>query len=291
MRALLFLTVLALPTVSACTKEEPKPQPVAEPEVAEELASEPGVADEADEGEDAEGEGETGPAAGEGEAAGDPAAVKALMRGHFSHALQAREALIRGDMAKAKEAMKWLAGHEHGGSLPEKLKPLLPPMQQAAKDFAEAETLRDAGASLAATVARCGACHTEAQDGPIFAATPMPAGEGPKAHMQRHLWVAQRMFEGLALGSTELFSEAARALHDAPMGAEQLDGAAEKAANVKALGEYVHTLIEQAQKAETVEAQTDVYGRFLATCATCHRMLGKGPQPIEPIEPTEALQE
>jgi cytochrome c553 len=34
-----------------------------------------------------------------------------------------------------------------------------------------------------------------------------------------------------------------------------------------------------------VEAQADVYGRFLATCATCHRMLGKGPQPIEAFEP------
>ncbi|MDH5676250.1 MAG: hypothetical protein OEZ06_29285 [Myxococcales bacterium] len=267
---LLLLAVLACG--HGCTPEQDKaPEPTAPPEPSAEAPAEPAAVEPAP------------------KAPGDKTEVQKLMRGHFAHAAQAREALIRGDIEAAGAAMKWLAEHEKGDALPQTLRPLLQPMQQAAAGFAEVKTLREAGAALATTLTKCGACHQEAKDGPIFAASPMPTGEDARSHMQRHLWVASRMWEGLVLGSGELFAEAAKELESTGVDPAVLTGGAH-AAKVKALTEHVHKLAEEAGATGAdadADARAHIYGRFLATCATCHRMVGKGPQPAEGFVPEE----
>ncbi len=215
-------------------------------------------------------------------------ATDALMRGHFIEASGAREALIRGDMAAAKRSMKWLAEHQQTQSIPEALLPYYSAMQESAKRFSRVSTLREAGAALALTLTKCADCHRNGQTGPRFAKPPVPTGEGRKNHMRRHQWVAQRMWERLVDGSDAGFNEAAKVLADQTWDVDVPALTGKNDAAAQTLAKHVHELSAESPLATTVQARTDLYGHFLATCATCHRLLGKGPV-VDPAEPVAEL--
>ena len=155
------------------------------------------------------------------EAAPQMTPTKAMMRGHFEQAGEAREALIRADIASAKTAMNWLATHKLGVALPESLRPMLTPMQQSAAEFSKATNLREAGVALAQTLTKCGDCHDKAGKGPTFAVPPLPEGKDAVHHMQRHHWAAERMWEGLVKRDPEAFEAAANAMAEGPIAREQ----------------------------------------------------------------------
>ncbi|MCB9597886.1 MAG: hypothetical protein H6719_34540 [Sandaracinaceae bacterium] len=209
----------------------------------------------------------------------EPTAVGTVMRGHFSRAADARDALIRGDLPPAQADMRWLATHDGGGALPEDLRPLFDQMQTEAGHFAEATTLTEAGTALARTLTRCGACHTAGDTGPEIATPPMPEGETVAAHMQRHRWASERMWEGLVTDDAELYQAGAGALREATLFESEIDGAAQNPGppeRVEAIANLVHQLGDQAAAAPDDATRANVYGRLLATCATCHRLLEVG---------------
>ena len=208
-------------------------------------------------------------------------ATERLMRGHYEKAVEAREALIRADVPAAKAAMKWLAQEQEAFAVLPELRPLLAEMRRAAAEFDKADTLRAAGDALAATLTRCGSCHSAAGKGPTVAISPVPDGDDARAHMQRHHWAAQRMWEGLVLASPERFGEAASVLAEASLSGRELGPAELSAKDVARLDAHVHKLGEDARAATTDEARAEVYGRLLATCATCHKLMKRGPQPVE----------
>ncbi len=217
------------------------------------------------------------------EAAPEPAVVppdkrpaQELMKGHFARAADAREDLIKGDIEAARASMKWLAEHKHAGDLDAELQPLLTAMQTSAAEFAKATTLREAGVSLALTLNRCGDCHLKAEAGPEIAIPPLPDGETAKAHMRRHLWAAQRMWEGLVTRNAETFSSGTEVLAESPLHPEALVPGDQKETVAK-LVTHLHELGEKAKAAKQPAEQAEVYGNFLATCAACHRLLGRGP--------------
>ncbi len=209
------------------------------------------------------------------------------MRGHFRQATEAREALIRGDMAAARSAMQWLAEHDETSAIPKELQPFYGAMRASAKRFAQAGTLREAGVVLASTLTKCADCHRTAQRGPKFGTPPLPQGEDGKSHMRRHLWVAQRMWEGLVDGSETTFLEAARVLAAEPWNTEVLAIKGANEAVAQSLDKHVHELSAEAAHATGPEQRADVYGHFVATCATCHRLLGRGPAAV-PLPAAEA---
>jgi len=206
-------------------------------------------------------------------------AVGGLMRGHFAKAYEARVAIIAADFDAAKAAMRELTRQEGEEGLPEELRPRLVPMREAARKFEDASTLVDAGLALANTLVHCGSCHAVAEKGPRFAVPPIPEGDTPKAHMQRHNWASDRMWEGLVTGAAEPFASAAEVLREDALFDHSDDGYPER---IRALSRHVHAVGQSASEAETSEARAEVYGRFLATCAGCHRELGQGPGNQQP---------
>lgn len=275
------IIALAVALASACDKsEEPAPQTTA-PATAAELqeapkaAAEPAPLEEVPADEDATGELPGHPR---------PSLTGEVMRGHFEQADEAFEALIRADMDTAKKAMAWLGGHELGAVLPEELKPLQVNMQSAAKTFGDAKNLREGGVALANTLTRCGHCHQTAKKGPEIATDPLPDGKDLAAHMKRHHWAVRQLWAGLVTGSDETFATGVDVLQDPPLSAEALTTVEKDAAQAKVLDAHVHELAARLKNAKNEAERADAYGHMLATCAVCHRMTGKGPQPIGPVE-------
>lgn len=214
-----------------------------------------------------------------------PTPAQALMHGHYRRATEAREALIRGDVETARTHMQWLATHREGGALPEALQPRLTAMQTDAAAFGEATTLTEAGQALARTSVRCGECHAASGGGFHAALPPLPEGETTAAHMERHRWAAERMWEGLVTADAEQFHAGTDALREAALHENDLPSSEEQPPErVAALATHVHEIAAESAQVQDWAARADLYGRYLATCAACHRLLGTGP--AAPIEPT-----
>lgn len=208
-----------------------------------------------------------------------PSPAGQVMRGHFSRAADARDALIRGDLPPAREDMAWLATHQGRDALPENLRPLFDQMQSEASHFGEATTLTEAGTALARTLNRCGECHRTANTGPQIATPAVPEGTGVAEQMQRHRWALSRMWEGLITNNAETYNAGAAVLRESRLVAGDLQNAAGSNApadRVQPIADYVHQLGDRAAAAPDAAERANVYGRLLATCATCHRLLGVG---------------
>lgn len=218
-----------------------------------------------------------------------PEAVREVMRGHYGRARSAHDALIRADMDQARADMAWLATHEEGEALPENLRPLLAAMQAEAARFAEATTLTEAGTALARTLVHCGTCHSTAGDGPTIAEVPMPMGEEPADRMRRHRWASDRMFDGLVTANVEMFRSGNAALTSAPLTRDDLPATAPQPEDqVVALTTHVRDLGAEAAAAADDATRASIYGRYLATCGTCHRLLEGGPpEALEGAAPTD----
>ncbi|MBX3269411.1 MAG: hypothetical protein KF729_04075 [Sandaracinaceae bacterium] len=213
-----------------------------------------------------------------------PSATGAVMHGHYARASEARDALIRADVPAARGHLEWLAAHDEGRALDGALRPRLAAMQAAAGAHAEATTLTEAGQALATTLVRCGECHAAVGRRFAMERPPIPEGEDTPAHMRRHAWAAERMFEGLVIDDVEHFRAGAAALREAPLAPAALGRDQAPPAQLAALSAHVHELSAEAEQAADAEARAAIYGRFLATCAACHRLLGAGPG--APVEPT-----
>lgn len=205
-----------------------------------------------------------------------PTTTQLLMRSHFEKALEARSALIADDMETARAAMAWLATNETGhDALPEALRPHLAAMRASAGTFAAATTFSEAGESFAGMLTHCGDCHVEAHAGPHFVDVPAPQGTGLQDRMRKHAWAADRMWEGLILRDQPRYDEAARSLADVVVRAEELPNTHEPA-RVQAVADNVRALATAGLEATDWPGRAQAYGKFLATCATCHRMMGVG---------------
>ncbi|MCB9598012.1 MAG: hypothetical protein H6719_35175 [Sandaracinaceae bacterium] len=215
----------------------------------------------------------------------EPTPAQALMHGHYRRASDARESLIRGDIEQARGDMQWLATHHEGDALPEALQPRLASMQTDAAAFAEATTLTEAGQALARTLVRCGECHEASGGGFHVALPPLPEGETTAAHMQRHRWAAERMWEGLVTADVEQYTAGTDALREVALHENALPSSEEQPPErVAALATHVHELGAEASDATDWAGRASVYGRYLATCAACHRLLHTGP--AAPPQPT-----
>ena len=266
MRRLLGAIVVCGALTSGCGEDEPTPPPT--------TATEPPA---------------TPPEPSTAPEAADPTSVRGVMTGHFARATSAHDAIVRADMDTARADMAWLATHQEGDALPENLQPLLVAMQAEAARFAEATTLTEAGTTYAQMLVRCGACHTESHGGPEIAQPPIPEGDTPEARMRRHQWASDRMFDGLVMADAELFRAGNDALTSAPLTQAELPATeGQPAEQVVALTSHVRELGAQAATATDDAARASIYGRYLATCGTCHRLLeGGAPAALEP-SPTPA---
>jgi cytochrome c553 len=220
------------------------------------------------------------PPTGTGDPATDqrePSPTGMLMRAHFERAREARQALIAGEIDAAKTEVGWLANNDPTeGELPAPLRPHLEAMREKARAFGGAETLTDAGQAFGRMLTHCGDCHKAVSGGPTFAMPPMPGGEALADRMQKHRWAADRMWEGLVIQDEEMYDAGANALTDVFIRQEELPQGVTEPARLQAIADNVKNLAAEGAAATEWPARADVFGRFIATCATCHRMMGVG---------------
>lgn len=241
--------LMLLGTLVAC-EAKPAPEPAAEPEPAP--AAEPA------------------PAPSGIPPAPEPSEFLAEhMKDHFGAALQARDAVIRGEQQGAYGALVWLAQRNYAGIVPAEWSESVKAMQAAAAVARDTDNLRVQAAAVANLAGRCADCHRARQARLELAAAgfeeelePNPT-EPLKARMHRHLWAAERMWEGLIADEPARYAVGAAVLADARPAA----GADPKlAAQLQAVRE----LGTRAQQAATPQARANAYAEFLARCASCH---------------------
>ncbi len=197
------------------------------------------------------------------------------MASHFDEALAIRDALIEGDLEtarrRARSLTEWRASDlraESAGYVTE-----FRAAAQAVQDARDRGTLARAVGRLAAS---CGDCHRGSNVSvELEPAIPPPAEPGATAHMRRHLWAADRLWEGLIVPSDDAWASGIEALTTAALRPETLSPDLPLYPRVEALEHRVHALAEEGSRTADTGARIDIYAGLLATCARCHGLLAE----------------
>jgi len=202
--------------------------------------------------------------------AGD-AILAARMRGHFDQAFRATDAVIRGDLAGAREPARWITEHP-----PDRVPPLdtryVGEIQQAAARTATATDLDGAAASAASMLATCGDCHRASGARP---SPPPPLGTsvgGIVGHMVAHQQAVDLMAQGLVIPSARAWEDGAARLAVAPLRPAQAPPDKKLRAAVLAAEQRTHALAERARTAASATARATVFAEVIAGCASCHSL-------------------
>ena len=95
------------------------------------------------------------------------------------------------------------------------------------------------------------------------------------------------MWAGLITANADTFREGTDALLDVPLHEHQIPGSeAHAPETIEGLTDHVHELGQDAIDADDDTDRAAIYGRYLATCGSCHRLVGHGP--AAPAEPAAA---
>lgn len=222
---------------------------------------------------------------------GAPDRFDEIMREHAGLSLVARNALIRGELEVAQQAMRKLAFFMEHVPAPEQGKEYARITKELAEQTREASDLEEACMAFARLSYACGQCHHALDRGPPMKLDPAPEGEGLRTHMRRHYWAIERMWEALLSDSTSGFQSAADMLAEAPLHGSQ-DPDRESHPGVTRLAYEVHDLAfsaavegkagedeyvpkpgEPVDDKPTTWGQAEVFGRLLHACNQCHTML------------------
>ena len=196
------------------------------------------------------------------------------MVGHWAQAGEIQTALVHGDLEAAREPARWLAEHPEHPGLPQGVLSPVEDMRAFARSVLRAESIADAARCTAEMAAACGRCHQASDGGPkLDGASMPPSGPTSVQHMGRHLWAADRMWDGLVGPSDRMWQLGATALAEDPL---FLDTGDTENHEVATLAKEVHALGVTARN-QMPDSRAGLYGRLLVTCARCHALVGVGP--------------
>jgi hypothetical protein len=139
------------------------------------------------------------------------------MRHHFADATAARDAVIAGRLQDVPAPLTALANAEREPEIPNDWLPWLDDMQAAARRGAQARTLDEAAASVAALGTTCGECHRTTHGGLHDAARPSGGYDpqnrkGLEEKMARHKFSADALWVGMTLLEHQAWADGAAAL-------------------------------------------------------------------------------
>jgi cytochrome c553 len=193
---------------------------------------------------------------------------------HFNRAAELRDAVVEARLDQAAEPARWLAGHAALPDLPDSWAPYLDSLRQAAARAADATDVPAAAVATAQVAEACGMCHSALGAHPASNIEgALPEGGDAAAHMRRHVWAAERLWEGMIVPSDKLWQSGAEVLTEVPLVPEEITADPSIRPQVQELETRVHELGAAAMKAGTPEKKTEIYGELLGTCGHCHGML------------------
>ena len=240
-------------------------------------------------------------------APGTPEGFDEVMNEHAGLSMAARNALIRGELELAQQAMRKLAFFMEHVPAPEQGKEYARITRGLAQQVREASDLEEACMAFSRLSYACGQCHHALDRGPPMKLDPAPEGNDFKMHMQRHYWAVERMWEALLSDSTSTFQSAAAMLAESPLHGprdpdrESHEGVTRLAYEVHDLAfaaavegkvredEYVPRPGEPTEDEPTTWGQAEIFGRLLYACNQCHTMLEVKPA-LTPEERRKAAQ-
>ena len=230
-----------------------------------------------------------------------PDGFDAVMKEHAALSVVARNSLIRGDLAVARQAMRKLAFFMEHVPFPKQGKEYARITRELAEQVRDAGDLEEACMAFARLSYACGQCHHALDRGPPIKLDPAPEGEDLRMHMRRHYWAIERMWEALLSDSPEAFQMAAGMLAESPLHGPQAPDT-ESHTGTTRLGYEVHDLAfaaavegkaredeyipkpgEPVEGEPTTRGQAEIFGRLLSACNQCHTLVDVKPR----LTPTE----
>lgn len=193
------------------------------------------------------------------------------MGDHFTNARDLERALVQADLEALHRAARGIAD-ARPDQYPADWSPYLYELRQAAETALAADTLTDAAYAAGRVAESCGACHAALGRGPKFGdSRPPTVGNDATSLMQRHRWATTRMWEGV-VGPDEQawFLATDRFFPSLPPCRPGLDDADFDHAAIEALKVRVEEIGTRAREARGTTRRAEIYGQYLATCATCH---------------------
>jgi hypothetical protein len=195
------------------------------------------------------------------------------MYAHFDRAGEVHDALVRGELDRARTAGEWIASHPEPRSLADVPEEFLFAMQGYAAQVSQSNHLEEAATAAAHLGRTCGDCHREQDVEPRFlVGTAPPSGDGPKAEMALHIWASERMWEGLVGPGDYAWRSGAEALKHGWLDPRDVASEPQDRERIGELIRQVYALGSRAEQASDSEQRAEIYGEFLNTCMECHRL-------------------
>lgn len=201
------------------------------------------------------------------------------MHGHLVHVRAIKTGVIGGDLEATREHAVWLSEHDEPPGMPEAWSPYVKEMRQYAATAAAARDLETVAIAISEIARTCGECHLANGANLAFEVDRRPPEdmEDLVTQMRRHLWAADRMWEGLLRPSDEAWISGTELLADVHLTASLIGGEPASKVRVGDLVQQARALGEQGGRTERGPERSILYGKFLALCASCHTLTGGGP--------------
>ncbi len=142
-------------------------------------------------------------------------------------------------------------------------------VRERANAVATAPSVDEALRAEARLADACAGCHQDAGVVPEFRSPPTLPADKPtvEARMARHLWAADRLWEGIVGDSNESWSAGLDVLAATPLPWSKVEGDRE------VLGKQLQKLAEDSRRIRGTTDRAErarAYGEILVTCAACH---------------------
>jgi hypothetical protein len=212
-------------------------------------------------------------------ASAQDAAVLNHMHEHYDAVVTIQAAVIAGSLEGTRESARWLVEHDAPAGMPAQWTEHVEAMRAAASATLAAQDLTAAATATSQLGLACGGCHVASNVSVEFDDVKRPSDKDrPGAHMERHQWAADRMWEGLIGPATVSWRQGANLLFESPLQPDEL-GAESGDEDVVQMSRRIHQLAGNATVVSDPAEKGEIYAEFLANCAACHTSLGNGPRP------------
>ena len=190
----------------------------------------------------------------------------AAMENHYTLAIEAHDALIRGDLAGVRMQLKKLSAARLPGNAPQRWLPLQGQLRSAALRGAEAGNLAAAASGLAAVAESCGNCHTALITGSRYPAPGQPDSTTEvESKMQTHQWASERLWEGITGPWDHAWKRGTALLASADVFQDEVSQ------DMKLREAALRRKAAEAGEATTHQDRARLYGELLIVCAACHQ--------------------
>lgn len=201
------------------------------------------------------------------------------MHGHLDQISAVKSAVIAGDLEATREPARWLAEHEQPRGMPDAWAPYIDEMRMQARLAASAKDLETVAAAVSEMARSCGDCHQASGFAVAFGFDQRPPADvqNVTTQMQRHLWAADRMWDGLIGPSDNAWDWGTEMLSEVTLTSAQITAEPDQETRVDGLVQRIREVGNEGSRAPAGESRSAVYSQFLSLCANCHNLTGGGP--------------